>query len=159
MIKDKLTDLCENGLLQNDFINTFCEMKSRSGGGGSMVSDGTRQAIKTSTRETPRSEPRNVSCFSSSVFLSSLELSDSQVYEPCLRVFLRTASHFCEAQLFLKQAFKTSTRKFSSSELQNHYLTNMTSGDTTQCRMTGVTLHSHVHLCVYRAPERSPSAL
>jgi len=27
IIKDKLTDLCENGLLQNDFIHTFCEVK------------------------------------------------------------------------------------------------------------------------------------
>jgi len=25
-VKNKLTDLCGNGLLKNDFINTFCEM-------------------------------------------------------------------------------------------------------------------------------------
>ena len=28
MIRDKLTDLCLNRLLQNDFISTFCEMTS-----------------------------------------------------------------------------------------------------------------------------------
>ena len=28
IIKDKLTDLCGNGLLQNDVINTFCEISS-----------------------------------------------------------------------------------------------------------------------------------
>ena len=27
MIKDKLTGLCGNGLVQNDFINTFCEIQ------------------------------------------------------------------------------------------------------------------------------------
>jgi len=34
--------------------------------------------------------------FSSSVLLSSLELSDTQVYEPLIRALLGTASHFCE---------------------------------------------------------------
>ena len=29
IVKDKLTNLCGNRLLQNDFIDTFCEMKSR----------------------------------------------------------------------------------------------------------------------------------
>ena len=28
IVKDKLTDLCGNRLLQNDFINTFCEIKT-----------------------------------------------------------------------------------------------------------------------------------
>ena len=30
MIKDKLTDLWGNGLLQNDIINTFCEIRASS---------------------------------------------------------------------------------------------------------------------------------
>ena len=30
------------------------------------------------------------------LLLSSLESSDSQVYEPSIRALLRTASHFCE---------------------------------------------------------------
>jgi len=38
---------------------------------------------------------------SSSVLLSSLELSDTQVYEPEIRALLGTASHFCEV-IFLK---------------------------------------------------------
>ena len=29
MMKDKLTDLWGNGLLRNDGVNTFCEMKTR----------------------------------------------------------------------------------------------------------------------------------
>ena len=33
---------------------------------------------------------------SSSLLLSSLELSDKQVYEPWIRALLGTASHFCE---------------------------------------------------------------
>jgi len=33
---------------------------------------------------------------SSSLFLSSLELSDAKVYEPQIRARLGTASHFCE---------------------------------------------------------------
>ena len=33
----------------------------------------------------------------SSLLLSSLELSDIQVYEPWIRARLGTASHFCEA--------------------------------------------------------------
>jgi len=32
---------------------------------------------------------------SSSLLLSSLELSDTQVYEPYIRALLGTASHFC----------------------------------------------------------------
>ena len=32
----------------------------------------------------------------SSVFLSSLELRDTKVYEPQIRALLGTASHFCE---------------------------------------------------------------
>ena len=39
---------------------------------------------------------RPVSLLSSSVLFSSLELSDTQVYEPQIRALLRTASHFCE---------------------------------------------------------------
>ena len=39
----------------------------------------------------------------SSLLLSSLELSDIQVYEPFIRAFLGTASHFCEV-LVLKSA-------------------------------------------------------
>jgi hypothetical protein len=34
--------------------------------------------------------------FSTSFLLSSLELSDVQVYEPSIRALLGTASHFCE---------------------------------------------------------------
>jgi len=34
--------------------------------------------------------------FFSSLLLSSLELSDTQVYEPQTRALLGTASHFCE---------------------------------------------------------------
>ena len=34
--------------------------------------------------------------FSSSLLLSSLELSDTKVYEPYTRTRLGTASHFCE---------------------------------------------------------------
>jgi len=34
--------------------------------------------------------------FSSSLLLSSLELSDTKVYEPHIRALLGTASHFCE---------------------------------------------------------------
>jgi len=33
---------------------------------------------------------------SSSLLLSSLELSDTKVYEPCIRALLGTASHFCQ---------------------------------------------------------------
>jgi len=33
---------------------------------------------------------------SSSLLLSSLELSDTKVYEPSIRALLGTASHFCE---------------------------------------------------------------
>ena len=33
---------------------------------------------------------------SSSLLLSSIELSDTQVYEPYIRARLGTASHFCE---------------------------------------------------------------
>ena len=36
-------------------------------------------------------------CLLTSLFLSSLEMSDTQVYEPEIRVLFRTASHFCEA--------------------------------------------------------------
>ena len=37
------------------------------------------------------------SCMSAStLLLSSLELSDTQVYEPEMRALLRTASHFCD---------------------------------------------------------------
>ena len=36
------------------------------------------------------------SFFTSSVLLSSLELSDAQVYEPSIRALLGTDSHFCE---------------------------------------------------------------
>jgi len=34
---------------------------------------------------------------SSSLLLSSIELSDSHVYGPQIRAFFGTASHFCEA--------------------------------------------------------------
>ena len=40
-------------------------------------------------------DPRQPSS-SSSLLLSSLELSDTQVYEPSIRALLGTASHFCE---------------------------------------------------------------
>ena len=35
-------------------------------------------------------------CASSSLSLSSLEMSDAKVYEPSIRALLGTASHFCE---------------------------------------------------------------
>jgi len=34
--------------------------------------------------------------FLSSLLLSGLELSDTQVYEPCIQALLGTASHFCQ---------------------------------------------------------------
>jgi hypothetical protein len=44
------------------------------------------------------SEPPGPSTFSSSsLLLSSLELSDAQIYEPQIRALFGTASHFCEA--------------------------------------------------------------
>ena len=36
---------------------------------------------------------------SSFLLLSILELSDTQVYEPCIRTLLRTASHFCDVDV------------------------------------------------------------
>ena len=36
----------------------------------------------------------------SSLLLSSLELSDASIYEPCIRALLGTAPHFCEAVVF-----------------------------------------------------------
>ena len=45
----------------------------------------------------PRSEVRQCNVLSSpSLLLSSLELSDTKVYEPQIRALLGTASHFCE---------------------------------------------------------------
>ena len=38
---------------------------------------------------------------SAASLLSSLELSDPQVYEPCIRALLGTASRFCEDQVYL----------------------------------------------------------
>ena len=37
--------------------------------------------------------------FSSFLLLSSLELSDKTIYEPCIRTLLGTAPHFCHAFL------------------------------------------------------------
>ena len=48
-----------------------------------------RAAIRSQLLSGPRSS-------SSSLLLSSLELSDTQVYEPQLRALLGTAAHFCE---------------------------------------------------------------
>ena len=39
---------------------------------------------------------RTISLSSFSLLLSSLELSDTKVYEPQMRALLGTASHFCE---------------------------------------------------------------
>jgi len=38
---------------------------------------------------------------SSSLLLSRLELSETQVYEPYIRALLGTASHFCEVVVLL----------------------------------------------------------
>ena len=38
-------------------------------------------------------------CLSSSLSLSSPELSDAPIHEPSIRVLLETASHFCEDQV------------------------------------------------------------
>ena len=38
-----------------------------------------------------------INFFFSSLLLSSLELSDTKVYEPQMRARLGTAAHFCEA--------------------------------------------------------------
>ena len=43
--------------------------------------------------------------FSSSLSLSSLELSDAKVYEPSIRALLGTASHFCEVVSYSEIAF------------------------------------------------------
>ena len=39
-------------------------------------------------------------CSSSYLLLSSLELSDTQVYEPEIRAILGTASHFCQVVVY-----------------------------------------------------------
>ena len=44
-----------------------------------------------------RSRTSNARISSSSLFLSSPELSDTKIYEPQIRALLETASHFCEA--------------------------------------------------------------
>ena len=41
-------------------------------------------------------EPRT---FSSSLFFSSLELSDTKVFEPQIRALLGTAAHFCKVRV------------------------------------------------------------
>ena len=60
-IKNKLTNLCGNRHLQNDFIDTFCETKMRT---------------------TPDLVAACPQFFFSSFLLSSLELSDTKVYGP-----------------------------------------------------------------------------
>ena len=58
-----------------------------------------------SLKHEPSSEPLHISdslrangsVSSSSLLLSSLELSDTQVYAPQIRALLGTASHFCKA--------------------------------------------------------------
>ena len=47
---------------------------------------------------------------SSSLLLSSLELIDTQVYEPYTRALLGTASHFCEGRGGAGVRLKTSLR-------------------------------------------------
>ena len=46
---------------------------------------------------------------SSSLVLSSLELSDTKVYEPSIRARLGTASHFCEAVVLRSRSVPTCT--------------------------------------------------
>jgi len=57
------------------------------GGGGQVVVGGR----KTYARDDPDCQVP-----SSSLLLSSLELSDAKVYEPSIRARLGTAAHFCE---------------------------------------------------------------
>ena len=59
--------------------------------------------------------------FSSSLLLSSLELSETKIYEPQIRTLLGTASHFCEVtvlQLTLHNTFESSSRTFRFSSLK-----------------------------------------
>jgi len=49
---------------------------------------------------------------SSSVLLSSLELSDTKVYEPYIRALLGTASHFCEVVVLKLRTVPTKERGF-----------------------------------------------
>ena len=61
-----------------------------------------------SSSTTPRSTPSR--SFSSSLLLSSLELSDSQVYVPETRALLGTASHFCEVVVLKSSPRSTPSR-------------------------------------------------
>ena len=108
---------------------------------------------------------------SSSLLLSSLELSDRKVYEPQERALLGTASHFCEVALprgitaaprfyigvtggsdthdpytvwLCRSARSCSWYKLITPLVSPRSTAAVSSGDTTPCRMTGVTLHSHV---------------
>jgi len=113
--------------------------------------------------------PRNFSS-SASLLLSSLELSDTKVYEPQIRARLGTATLFAgEASSCRFRANKEKLNMFSGllleiqgqnlavsvlyvpclldtgTTLRRELAPHVHSGDTTPCRMTGVTLHSHVH--------------
>ena len=76
-MKNKLTDLCGNRLLQNGLICFFGE-------------------IRLCRLLNMARTPCRVSSSPSSL-LSSLELSDKKVDEPQIRARLGTAAHFCEA--------------------------------------------------------------
>jgi len=47
-------------------------------------------------RPAPGRDPIMTASFSPSSLLYSLELSDTKIYEPQIRAFLGTASHFCK---------------------------------------------------------------
>jgi len=73
--------------------------KSMSQGSKSMSCAGDRGAVPPPRQDggPPRHAAPRTRPLSSSVLLSSLELSDTKVYEPEIRALLGTASHFSEA--------------------------------------------------------------
>jgi len=50
----------------------------------------------------------------SSLLLSSLELSDTKVYEPEIRALLRTAAHFCKVGVLKLSAASRSSKSAST---------------------------------------------
>ena len=81
-MKNTLTDLCENHFLQDNFINTFCEINS--------------DAKAKLTRSGRLRVPASSSSSAPSQVLEGPKWNDARVYEPQTRARLGTTAHFCK---------------------------------------------------------------